>query len=181
MDEPCFNPNDGAIYMDEHVDNDEYAEIFKHELGHFIDEKMGCPSCEENFGCAIWADIDWFISAESGVKTLGMMLGELSSSSAMDNRYLSDILSAMFHSTRRQWNAVMTTYDTLGVPVYGHEANYWTGKKRPENAVQLEVFADIFAIYVENDPETIRFVKKWFPNITNRFSSDLKREVRQYG
>jgi len=96
-------------------------------------------------------------------------------SPALEDRYLSDIFSAMFHKAdaARQWNAVETAYSTLGVPIYGHEADYWTGRNGPENAAQLEIFADMFAIFTENAPETIRFVEKWLPNIANRFRIEL--------
>ncbi len=165
--------------MDERVDDGEYAETFKHELGHYIDDKMGCPSCDEEFTCAIQADLDRYISASTGIGALGGMLGELMESPALDNRYLSDVFSAMFHGsdTARQRNAVETAYNALGIPIYGHEADYWTGRKGPQNAVQLEVFADMFAILAENDSETVRFVEKWFPNTTSRFRAELERGV----
>lgn len=176
MEEPCYDPVDGTIHMDEQVDDEEYAETFKHELGHFIDDKLDCPSCKEDFVFAIQADLDQFASASTGIITLGQMLGELVESPALENRYLSDIFSAMFHddNTARQWNAIATTYDTLGVPVYGHEIDYWTGQKGPKNATQLEIFADMFAIFAENDPNTVQFVGKWLPNIANRFKSELE-------
>lgn len=177
IEEPCFDPKNKVIHMDERVDDDEYAETFKHELGHFVDDKMGCPSCLEEFSCAIQADLDRFISVSTGIGMLGDMLGELIESPALENRYLSDIFSAMFHEAdaARQWNAVKTAYDALGVPIYGHEADYWTGRKGPENAVQLEVFADMFAILSENNSETVQFVEKWLPNTASRFRTELER------
>ena len=183
IEEPCYDPNDGTIHMDEQVDNEEYAETFKHELGHFIDDKLDCPSCKEAFGVAIQADLDQFASVDTGIVTLGKMLRELIESPALENRYLSDIFSAMFHekNVARQWNAITAAYNTLGVPIYGHEVSYWTGKDGPEKAAQLEVFADIFAIFAENDIDTVRFVGKWFPNIINRFKSELERGVLHYG
>ena len=177
IEEPCFDPKDKVIHMDERVDDDEYAETFKHELGHFIDDKMGCPSCSEEFTCAIQADLDHFMSASTGIGTLGTMLGELMNSPALEDRYLSDIFSAMVYEVdaARQWNAVKTAYDALGVPVYGHEADYWTGQAGPKNAVQLEVFADMFAILSENNLETVQFVEKWLPNTASRFRAELER------
>ncbi len=177
MEEPYFNPKDHTIHMDERVDNDEYAETFKHELGHFIDDKMNYPSCKEGFTCAVQADLDRFMSVSTGISTLGDMLGELVESSALDNRYLSDIFSAMFHepNAARQMNAIKTAYSAQGVPIYGHETDYWTGRKGPENAVQLEVFADMFAIFVENDSETVQFIDKWFPNTANRFRIEFEQ------
>lgn len=179
IEEPCFDPKDKTIHMDERVDDDEYAETFKHELGHYIDDKMNCPSCKEEFTCAIQADLDRFTSVSTGIGTLGDMLGDLTESSAMESRYLSDIFSAMFHkaNTARQWNAVETAYSTLGVPIYGHETDYWLSRKGPENAVQLEVFADMFAILAENDSETVQFVEKWLPNTARRFRAELERGI----
>lgn len=179
IEEPCFDPKDKIIHMDESVDDDEYAETFKHELGHFIDDKMGCPSCSEEFTCAIQADLDRFMSASTGIGMLGDMLGELMKSPALEDRYLSDIFSAMFHEADavRQWNAVETTYNAVGVPIYGHEADYWTGRKGPKNAVQMEIFADMFAILSENNSEIVQFVERWLPNTVSRFRTELERGV----
>lgn len=176
IEEPCFDPEDKVIHMDERVDDDEYAETFKHEFGHFIDDRMGCLSCKEGFRSAIQSDLDQFTFASIGIRTLGEMLGELLESSALENRYLSDIFSAMFYGndTARHWNAVTTVYKSLGVPIYGHDVDYWTGRDGPENAAQLEIFADMFAIFAENAPETVRFVEKWLPNTVNQFRNELK-------
>ena len=176
IEEPCFDPKDKSIHMDERVDDDEYAETFKHELGHFIDDKLGCPSCKEEFASAICADLDRFRSASIGILALEKMLKELGESPALENRYLSDIFSAMFYSndTVRQWDSVRREYDRQGVSIYGHDFDYWTGRDGPENATQLEIFADLFAIFAENDLETIRFVEKWLPNSANRFRIELQ-------
>lgn len=160
--------------MDERVDDDEYAETFKHELGHFIDDQMWCPSCDEAFTRAIQADMDRFMSVSTGIGMLGNMPGELMESPALEDPYFSNIFFAKFHKANaaRQRNAVKTAYDALGVPIYDHETDYWTGI---ENIVQLEVFVDMFPIPSENNSETVRYVEKWFPNISRRFRTERER------
>lgn len=37
MEEPYYSEDKNVIYMDENEDDYEYAETFKHELGHFVD------------------------------------------------------------------------------------------------------------------------------------------------
>ena len=68
-----------------------------------------------------------------------------------------------------------TTYYNLGVAQYGHDDSYWSEIEGPKKAVEGEVFADLFAIYAENDHATVRFVEEWFPNITQSFLLALKQ------
>lgn len=173
MQEPYYDELNQTIFMDEREDDYEYAETWKHEVGHFIDHQMGYPSHNEQLEFAKDADLEWFIR-KVGDELMVEMLNELRDSSAMDNRYVSDILSGLFYDKSRIRHAIEETYNDLGVAMYGHEDAYWNEIEGPQKAIEGELFADLFAIYTENNFDTVRFVEKWFPNITNRFKNLLK-------
>lgn len=176
VEEPHFNEMDNTIYMDKNVDDYEYAETFKHKLGHFIDKFLRQVSADEQFMYALQADLAWYQETnQRGIATEAEMLTELHTSSVIDNRYISDILSGLFFDSERVWTMVERTYDTLGVAIYGHDTSYWKEITGPEKAIEGEVFADLFAIYAENDSKTIQFVERWFPNLTSRFKGELER------
>lgn len=172
MREPHYNVKKSVIFMDERIDNDEYAETWKHEVGHFIDHQMGWVSHSEQFESAKDADLGWFEN-EVGIETAAKMVKELRNSSAIDNRYVSDILSGLFHDKKRVRTVIEVTYDSLGIAIYGHEDAYWKELKGPQKAVEGEIFADLFAIYTESNTDTVNFMEKWFPNITSRFKKEL--------
>lgn len=172
MDEPHYNEGKQIIYMDENEDDYEYAETWKHEVGHFIDHQMGWISHSEQFAIAKDSDKEQF-KGETGIKIVGDMLNELKNSPALDDRYMSDILSGLFYNEPRIRTAIEVTYERLGVAMYGHEDKYWSGVDGPKKAIEGEIFADLFAIYTENNPDTISFIEKWFPNITSDFKKEL--------
>lgn len=172
MDEPHYNEGKQIIYMDENEDDYEYAETWKHEVGHFIDHQMGWVSHSEEFAVAKGLDIE-LLKEGTGIEKAAKMLEELQNSPALDNRYLSDILSGLFYNQPRIRTAIEVTYDHLGVAMYGHDDKYWSEVEGPKKAVEGEVFADLFAIYTENNPSTINFIEKWFPNITSGFKKEL--------
>lgn len=162
--------DDNKIRMDERKDTEEYVITFRHEYGHFIDEQLGRPSLKEEFGMAIQADFFWYNrNTDYGEKNLKKMLTELEKSETIDSRYFSDILSGIFHNDR----VVREVYDENGVAFYGHTNYYWGGIEGPENAVEKEVFANLFAIYAENNGEIVSFVEKSFPNIVKQFRRTL--------
>lgn len=172
MDEPHYNEGDQIIYMDENVDGDEYAETWKHEVGHFIDHQMGMISQTAEFRIAKESDIKLFKS-KLGKAIVDRMTRELKSSPALENRYVSDILSGLFYDEERIRVDIKATYSHQGLAMYGHDDKYWSGEDGPKKAVEGEVFADLFAIYTENNPDTVKFMEKWFPNITDRFKKEL--------
>lgn len=169
MEEPYYSEDKNIIYMDENEDDYEYAETFKHEMGHFVDCWMGKPSFDDDFSNAIEADKSWFLSESYGTSTFESMLEELKLSPAIDNRNLSDIYSAYLCDSPGLWKKAKNIYYSLGVAVYGHDDSYWKEITGPAKAIEGEVFAELFAIYAENDAETVRFVEKWFPNVSRKF------------
>lgn len=169
MEEPYYSEDKNIIYMDENEDDYEYAETFRHEMGHFVDCWMGNPSFDDDFSYAIEADKNWFISDSCGVSNFKTMLEELETSPAIDNRGLSDIYSAYTHDNPELWEKTKNVYYRLGVALYGHDDLYWKEITGPVKAVEGEVFAELFAVYAENDTETVEFVEKWFPNVTRKF------------
>jgi len=66
---------------------------------------------------------------------------------------------------------VRNTWEDNGDAFWGHKNEYWSGMKGPNHAVEREVFANLFAIYAENIPDTVSFVEQAFPNTTTRFKS----------
>lgn len=161
-----YELNKKTIYMNELKDNEEYAITFCHEFGHYVDNMMGDASLGENFDYAIEADRDWIdLSKAEGVEMYKTMLTELSKSSVIDSRYVSDILSGVFNNN----SLLQVTYNAKGRAFCGHKTSYWQGDKKNEKPVNREIFADLFGIYSENDSEVIAFTEKWFPNVTARF------------
>lgn len=167
---PHYSQENNEIRMDEGKDTEEYVMTFRHEYGHFADEQMGRPSLQEDFDMAIQADFSWYDrNTDYGSKNLENFLINIENSAAFDSRYFSDILSGIFHNDR----VICDFYESNGVAFYGHTNYYWLGLKGPEKAVQREVFANLFAIYTENDREIVSFVEKSFPNITKQFRRAL--------
>ena len=166
IETPHYNSDKNIIRMDENIDVEEYAIIFRHEYGHFIDAQLNRPSMSELFYQAIIADSDWYdIETDMGRKNLDKMLSELKNSDVFDNRYISDILSGVFHNEK----VIVDTYWENGVGYYHHTNNYWDEITGPEKAMQREVFANLFALYVENDSQVVSFMERYFPNSTKRF------------
>ena len=166
-----YTEADNTIYMDEAKDDEEYAITFRHEYGHFADAQLNRPSMDGIFTEAITADCDWYATtSDFGRDNLQTMLGELESSDALDSRYLSDMLSGMFHNDP----IVIETYYRNGAAFYHHTDTYWDGITGPQMAVEREIFANLFGIYSENDEAVVSFVEKYFPNITARFKKALE-------
>ena len=170
---PHYDPNQNAIFMDDRVDNYEYIETWKHEIGHFVDHQMGWPSHETRFTNAIEMDMEGFMKKE-GREILGDMLEELENSEALDSRHVSDIFSGLFYDKIDIRIIIEQTYYKLGAAFYRHKDSYWNGTAGPQKAVEGEIFANLFAIYTENNQEIVEFMEKWFPKITDRFKHILE-------
>ena len=163
-----YNETEKMIRMDECLDDDSYADIFRHEMGHFTDDQIGRPSLSEEFAQAIEADSYWYDpNTDSGSANLQRMLSDLQSSSAYYCHHYSDILSGVFRNN----DMVRNAWEDNGDACWGHKDEYWNGSDGPAHAVEREVFANLFAIYAENDLDTVSFVEKAFPNTTTRFKS----------
>ena len=78
--------------MDENKDPEEYAETFRHEYGHFMDDILGRISMSDNFGFALDADKYWLDnSKDEGIENFSAMLDDLSSTDGKRN-----LLSMLF-------------------------------------------------------------------------------------
>lgn len=155
-----------AIFMDETKDDEEYAITFRHEYGHYIDSQLSRPSLCEEFIDAINADFGQCDPGSNyGLSNLNSMLMELKESDAINSRYLSDIFSGMFRNDQRVVNA----YYDEGMPFYHHSNAYWDGIDGPPQAPAREIFANLFAVYTENDLATVNFAERFLPNTTARF------------
>ena len=165
--ESChYDESDNLIRMDEHLDDDSYTEIFRHEMGHFIDDKIGASLYTDELEQAIEADYYWYnLNTKNGRANLQKMLGNMQSSSAYYCHYYSDILSGIFRNS----DVVRNAWEDNGDAYWGHKSEYWNETEGPNNAVRREIFADLFAIYAENNQETVLFVERAFPNTTARF------------
>lgn len=171
-----FCESDNTIYMNEEMDNDLYSDVFRHEFGHYIDSKLSRISLSENFKYALQADRDWYnLSTDNGVSFFNAMLEDLSESDVLYSAYISDILSAMFYNDTK----IQKTYLQNGAMYSHHRTKYWLGEENnaPANAVQREVFANLFAICSENNLENICFIKKWFPNLLHRFKTEIEKRL----
>lgn len=79
------------------MSDDEYAEVFTHEYGHFVDDMLGRPSGTEEFRTAMNMDLmQYDPDTAVGMKNFGLMMDDLLNSDAAYDRMVSDILSAFF-------------------------------------------------------------------------------------
>ena len=168
MQPPHYNPTQNAIFMDERVDNYEYTETWKHEVGHFVDHQMGWPSHGSQFENAIEMDMESF-DQNGGREKLSDMMKELENSDVIDSRHVSDIFSGLFYNKRDMRMTIEKIYYEQGAAFYGHKDSYWNGTAGPQKAVEGEIFANLFAIYTENNKEIVGFIEKWFPRLTDKF------------
>lgn len=169
-----YSEESNIIYMEDNIDNDSYADAYRHEFGHYIDAQLARPSLTENFTYAMQADRDVLLFVDDrGERNLDNMLNELVNCNALDNMYISDILSAQFFDEQEVMERILETYYDNNAAFYGHEKKYWEGVDAPKQAVNRETFAELFALYSENDKESVSFVEKWFPNTTKRFWKEV--------
>lgn len=160
-----------CIYMNENKDNDEYAETFRHEYGHFIDDMLGNYSDTETFINAFESDAELFnVFSDSGRTYVDDMTCEVINSDVKNSAYISDILSAITHNNKK----VIAVYESNGYAFYGHNNLYWDGVIGPKNSTKKECFANIFSIYAENNSSHINFIEKWFPSMTATFKKEME-------
>lgn len=164
-EESHYSPSEKTIRINDFKDDDDWGTTFRHEVGHHVDHMLDNTSITDNFQFAIKADYEWFDNCkEYGMLNRKAMLTELMQSEAAYSTYVSDILSGIFMNDTQIKNA----YYEQGLCFYCHDLSYWNEITGPEYAVNREVFANMFAIYAENNADCVRFIQKWFPNITSR-------------
>lgn len=167
-----YSPEKKMIYMDENKDPEEYAETFRHEYGHFMDDMLGRVSMSANFGFALEADKYWLDNSKNeGTENFSAMLDDLSSTDAIHSRYISDILSGVFLNDTK----IREIYNLQGLPFYGHDTNkYWLSWPAENKIVEKETFANLYALYLKGEKSDIAFVERWFPNVTKRLKTELE-------
>jgi len=158
-----YDPNDKTIRMNEQYDNDEYADVFKHELGHYMDDKLGWPSEDPDFINSVASDVMKYDKKDpSGMVNRDNMLDDLfSNEDAAYDRGVSDILSGMF----RNDPDIVERYNSEFVDYYHHSDQYWDYKNNREN----EIFANMFNIYSTNNENVVKFVENHFPDTSSQF------------
>lgn len=173
--EPChFDSYDGKIRMKPIYGDEQYVRVFSHELGHFIDYFKGDLSGKEEFELAISADMRKF-RMYGGEYEKEKMLMDLAKNDALFSPLTSDILSGCFHNDERIYSFYKK--ETYGGEPYGHENEYWDEVKGPRNALQKEVFANLFSAYAGvASAEEIEFLEKYFPETTSQFKIFLDIE-----
>lgn len=153
---------DNKIFMNENYDDDEYAEVFSHELGHYLDEQQGWYSQRAEYIDAVNADALSSMEEQRRQE----MLDELFAGDVCYNRHVSDILSSMGMNN----SAVVERYWDEGVPYYQHSTEYLCYKNRRQN----EIYANMMVCRAENNEETLEFLKKYFPHTYNETMNSME-------
>lgn len=164
-----YNLETKIINMEAVLDDDEYAEVFSHEYGHFIDDMKGGFSETEEFKSALEKDMAYYDKSTSeGLSRFDAMLEGLFESDAAYDRTISDNLSAVFQNDTE----IMDEYENRGISYYYHTNDYW----KSENNREAEIYANSFSMYTSGTKESCDFMEKYFPNTWDSFKSSLKKE-----
>lgn len=167
----CYDMKRKKIYMEEILDNEEYAEVFSHEYGHMADDFLGNVSGSTEFREAFQKDLKMYDrEEETGNQRFKTMIQQAVSTEAAYDRMLSDNLSAAFLNDR----GVIDTFNNAGIAYYGHRDEYWTRSGNRE----AEMFANCFSIYSSGTTESCSFMNQYFPNTWNTMIRSLKRGVK---
>lgn len=165
LEEECchYDPTDDIIRMEKNMDDGEYAEVFRHEYGHFADAKMGDLSTGRDFVNALDSDIS---NIQNDSVRMQQMLDDLASSEVIDDRCISDILSGSFKNDSR----IIDRYYNEGIDYYHHKNSYWDGTAGPTYARERETFANLFSMYSgSRRNQSISFMEKYYPSTISNF------------
>ena len=171
LQEECchYDPDDDVIRMEPGLDDGEYAEVFRHEYGHFADAKLGDLSTSDEFVNALNNDMLQF-NGEEGFEAKQQMLDDLASNGAIDDRCVSDILSGTFNNDY----GIMDRYKQEGADYWNHSNDYWNAG--PAFARERETFANMFSVYSANGRnDSIAFLEKYYPSTTAQFKKHFFR------
>lgn len=173
----CSSSTERYIIMNRKKQNDEYGIVFRHEYGHYIDDVIGRYSENKAFSEAFKMDKENFDnSKDKGIENLENMLQDLlENTSAFESRYISDILSALTTNGSFVDTKVIKTYQRNQKEFYDHD---WWKYKETEKVCQSETFANLFAIYTENNSNIVAFIEKWFPNLTHQFQISINKSIK---
>ncbi len=154
------------IRMEDNMDNAEYAEVFSHEYGHFVDDKKGTVSYSQTFRDAIFKDLaNYDKTTDGGQQNFKKVLEELMDSDAAYDRAVSDNMSAYFINDPE----VMRCYDEECIDYYHHDNSYWSENGNRE----AEIYANLFSITAQNNKTSCRFMQKFFPHTWEQFNKTL--------
>lgn len=154
------------IRMEANMDNAEYAEVFSHEYGHFVDNKKGDVSDTSEFRDAMNKDLAQYDrSTYDGRQNYDNMMNDLMSSDAAYDRAVSDNMSAYFKNDPE----VVKRYWDEGVDYYQHNDYYWS---RPGNR-EAEVYANCFSMAAQDNKDSCEFMQRHFPNTWDQFNKTL--------
>ena len=161
---------DKTIRMETDLSADEYAEVFTHEYGHFVDDMLGKPSASVEFGNAMYKDLmQYNPGTDAGMENFERMMDELMKTDAAYDRMVSDVLSAFFIND----SAVKQRYEAEGFSCYGHTNEYWS---RP-GAREAEVFANAFSVAAQDNSDSCVFMKTYFSNTWEQMMKILEGGV----
>ncbi len=171
-----YIPDEWRIVMDKYMNDYEYGIVFRHEYGHYIDDMIGNYSETHEYNQAFKMDKKIFNNAtDEGNANIDDMLRDLSENiSVFESRYVSDILSAITENDTK----IIKYYDKNEVEFFWHRwEKYWFPFKHMKN----ETFANLFAIYTENNSDIVAFAEKWFPNLTEQFKISINKSIELNG
>lgn len=166
-DDSHYNLLDKKIRMEENLDDSEYAEVFSHEYGHFVDNQLGDVSETPEFRKAIVEDLKKFDrGTEVGINKFNEMLDDLMNSDAAFDMAVSDNMSAYFRNDPE----IIKRYTSEGIAPYGHENDYWAKFGTRE----AEIYANSFSMSAQNNEASCEFMKKHFPYTWEQFVRTLQ-------
>lgn len=192
LEVPCshFNPDTVSIYMEEDVSGEEYMRVFRHEYGHFVDHYYGQLSSSPEFTEAFMKDAALYNKKDpEGRRHLQQMQTDIADNiHAFASENVTDIISSLTHNdvgfiiayaeSAVQTSANDPLYEEKmdGVGMMGHDTEYWD--HGPYLAQQKEVFAELYAVWTENNPIVREFVQEHFPHLCKAFQEIITREAK---
>lgn len=157
-----YEDGSDTITMDEHMTDAEYAEVFPHEFGHYVDCQKGWESTDADFTQAIQEDIGAFDKlTPEGKAHFNDMLDDAFSTGAAYDRSVTDILSAMFGND----SDIIQRFNDENVAYYQHTNDYWS----IPGMIQKEIYANNMAIQVSQTRVSKNFIERWFGSTTSCF------------
>lgn len=170
-DDSHYNLSEKKIRMEENLDSSEYAEVFSHEYGHFVDNQLGDVSQETAFSKAIEKDLgELDRDTEAGNEKFKQMIDDLMNSDAAFDMAISDNMSAYFQND----SEIMKRYTSEGIAYYGHDNDYW----KIFGTREAEIYANSFSMSAQNNKASCEFMKKYFPHTWEQFKQSLQGGVR---
>ena len=161
-----YDPNSKTIRMEDNLSNIEYAEVFTHEYGHFVDNMKGDVSVSPEFKNAVSMDLaNYDRSTAEGRQNFNQMMDDLMDSDAAFDRTVSDNMSAYFYN---DWEVIKRYYDE-DIRFYKHENSYWHEDGNRES----EIYANTFSMIAQDNKASCEFIQQYFPHTWEAFNNTL--------